>query len=1108
MAMLGTLAPRARSATLLTLTILLGAAPGHPEVRAWEDEVVIPTYPLGPEDSYPVFAAFGRRNIYPYAMQTGLAHEKRDVTHRVLMLENEHLRLMVLPDLGGRLYSLYDKDARRDVFYRNHVIKPGLVGQRGAWISGGVEFNFPTGHTVTGFSPVLGLVRRNEDGSASIVIGDIEKVTRMAWSVTLTLNPGMAALQQDVHLYNRTTEPHRYYFWSNSAFPARPQTRFISPARYQTDHGGDYVFAWPVHDGVDISWDRSHSGSTSYFGLDVREDFFGAYDYAADAGLVHVADHREVPGKKFWTWGTGDSSQRWVEILTDDDGQYIEVQSGRFWNQNTWKQLLPQQTVHWREWWYGVSGLGGFDYAEEDGALSIRLEAGRLQLGIRPVRDFSQGQVLVEREGRELARHGVKLAAARPAHVSLPVADTTGVAIRVLSGNREVMVYDPSDLANPQPVSVGERGQEREPDLAELTPDAILLRARHHLNRADFEAAEEALAAGLEIDPGHVGLLTTLGFTELTRGLCGRAESRFAAALERDDEDPGALYGGAVAAFYRGDLAEAEKRLRGLFDDPVYGTGARLLTGQALMRSGRRRQAAEVFSACALRAPHADKAAAYHAAALRSLGRPLEALAAAAAGLAANPLSSLLQTEAWLCRQQLPETPGSGNTGLSGPWQHRDPDVLLEAVVDELAIGDHAAARAILHRALLAPATGGGASPDRRDGAAAPTDLSSVPADAHPLVLYYLADAEARLGNDEVAVALGVLASRADTRDVFPFRVETVTVLDAALERDPQDAAARYYRGNVLARHGRLDEALAAWQRSVALDRGNPVAWRNVALALADAGDEAGAVEACRQAIAAAPADIRLYSDLDELYRDMDADLDVRLANITEGLRHGRDNDLATAAASLLTEAGRYQEAIDLLSSQQFDVWEGGYGIHSAWEAAHMGRGLEAFETGATDVALHHFLRAMEYPANLGVGRPENERLALPKYWAGRAHEVLGQQDEAAVFYRQAAEEEYRRASPTQYYQGLAFRALGQADDAERVFRDMIEAAQRRRSRGRRGGSSYASLLAGLGHHGLGETDRARELLQTVLDDPESSTGRRARYVRRYLGTVREIMGE
>ncbi|MFC1526382.1 DUF5107 domain-containing protein [Candidatus Latescibacterota bacterium] len=1107
MAMFPRLARRASSAALLVLTVLIAAVPAPAEVRAWEDEVTIPTYPLGPEDSYPVFAAFGRRNIYPYAMQTDLAHEKRDVTHRVLRIENEHLRLTVLPDLGGRLYSLYDRDAEREVFYRNRVIKPGLVGQRGAWISGGIEYNFPTGHTVTGFSPVLGRVRRNDDGSASIVVGDIEKVTRMAWSVTLTLHPGVAALQQDVHLYNRTTEPHRYYFWSNSAFPARPQTRFISPARYQTDHGGDYVFSWPVHDGVDISWDHSHTGSTSYFGLEVPQDFFGAYDHEADAGLVHVADHREVPGKKFWTWGTGASSQRWVEILTDDDGQYIEVQTGRFWNQSTWKQLLPQQTVDWREWWYGVRGLGGFDYAEENGALSIRLESDRLHLGILPVRDLARGEVLVEREGRELARRKVKLTAARPTHVSLPVADTAGVVIRVLSAGREAIVFDPAVLTNPQRVEVGERDGERESDLAEITPDAILSLARQHLDEADFEAAEEALAAGLEIDPGHVGLLTALGFTELTQGLYGRAESRFIAALERDEGDPGALYGRAVAALNRGDLTETEYRLRGLFDDPVYGNGARLLTGQALMRAGRLRQAAGVFADGALRASHADKAAAYHAAALRSLGRPQEALAAAGAGLAANPLSSLLQAEDWLCRQQSPKARDDGGREPAGPWRHRDPDVLLEVVVDELAIGDYAAARAILRRGLLAPAGRGGGSAGRGVAADAPTDPASVSMEAHPIALYYLADTEARLGNGQVAAALGAVAGRAPTRDVFPFRVETLAVLDAALERHPQDAAAHYYRGNVLARHRRLDEALAAWQRSVELDSANPVAWRNVALARGNAGDEDGAVEACRQAIAAAPADIRLYSDLDELYRDMEADLDVRLTNITEGLRHGRDNDLATAAANLLAEAEHYQEAIDLLTTQQFDVWEGGYAIHSAWEAAHMGRGKEILESGDAQAALRHFLLAMEYPANLGVGRPENERLALPKYWAAKAYEALGQRDEAAAFYRQAAEEEYRRASPTQYYQGLALLALGRAGEAESVFGDMVEAAQRRR-RGRRGSSGYSALLAGLGHHGLGEAARARELLQTFLDDPDWSTGRRARYVRPYLATVREIMGQ
>lgn len=162
---------------------------------------------------------------------------------------------------------------------------------------------------------------------------------------------------------------------------------------------------------------------------------------------------------------------------------------------------------------------------------------------------------------------------------------------------------------------------------------------------------------------------------------------------------------------------------------------------------------------------------------------------------------------------------------------------------------------------------------------------------------------------------------------------------------------------------------------------------------------------------------------------------------------------------------------------------------------------MQAFDDGDSRTALHHFLQAMEYPANLGVGRPSRERLALPKYWAAKAHEALGHPDEAAALYREAVSEQHRRVSPIQYYQGLAFQALGQVAEADSLFRDMIQA-----SRGTRGGSRYAALLAGLGYHGLGETDRARELLETSFDDSESSNDRSSRYIRRYRNMVRQIL--
>ena len=114
-------------------------------VRVTEQPMVIPTYPLGPADTNPMFYMNesyqgAQKRICPYALQDHLLHERKDQTYTSLWLENEYVKLCVLPEIGGRLFSATDKTNDYDFFYKQHVIKPALIGMLGAWISGGVEW--------------------------------------------------------------------------------------------------------------------------------------------------------------------------------------------------------------------------------------------------------------------------------------------------------------------------------------------------------------------------------------------------------------------------------------------------------------------------------------------------------------------------------------------------------------------------------------------------------------------------------------------------------------------------------------------------------------------------------------------------------------------------------------------------------------------------------------------------------------------------------------------------------------------------------------------------------------------------------------------------------
>ena len=278
------------------------------------------------------------------------------------------------------------------MFYCNGVIKPGMIAMRGAWISGGVEWNAgPHGHTVTAISPVNALVGTNADGSAYLEISNQEQLFRTRWNVRVTLHPGRAYLDEQICLSNPTDGMHPYYFWNCTAFPNRAGTRFIYPMSLGTDHDAREFFQWPVDKGRDLSWLKNYEKYASIFAVNCTYDFFGAYDVDGDYGIVQFANRRELGGKKAWTWGEWEFGKVAQQNLTDEDGPYIEVQSGPLPTQSDYGMLGPHERVQWREWWYPVHGLGdGFEFATRDLAVQSCRRDGKLELRLLATGEFPQ----------------------------------------------------------------------------------------------------------------------------------------------------------------------------------------------------------------------------------------------------------------------------------------------------------------------------------------------------------------------------------------------------------------------------------------------------------------------------------------------------------------------------------------------------------------------------------------------------------------------------------------------------------------------------------------------------------------------------------------------
>ena len=204
---------------LLALIIFFSRAEDQ-SARIWQQPLVIPTYKLDTPDLNPMFydgQAYqgAKKKIYPYPFQDKLTDIREDKSYNAVYLENQYLKISFLPEIGGRLFSALDKTNNYDFFYRQHVIKPALIGMLGAWISGGIEWCVLHHHRATTFMSVDYTLAENPDGSKTLWFGEIERRHRMKWIIGATLYPDKSYLEVTVKIFNRTPFPSSFLYWAN-----------------------------------------------------------------------------------------------------------------------------------------------------------------------------------------------------------------------------------------------------------------------------------------------------------------------------------------------------------------------------------------------------------------------------------------------------------------------------------------------------------------------------------------------------------------------------------------------------------------------------------------------------------------------------------------------------------------------------------------------------------------------------------------------------------------------------------------------------------------------------------------------------------------------------
>ena len=1024
-------------------------------VKAWREIVTIPTYEVGKPEKNPIFLEKrvyqgSSGVVYPYPVIESIADEPTPHEWKVVFLENEYIKVMVMPELGGRIQMAYDKIKQRHFVYYNHVIKPALVGLAGPWISGGIEFNWPQHHRPSTYMPVDCDICENEDGSVTVWVNEMERMFHQKGAAGFTLRPGCAYLEIQGRVSNRTPLPQTFLWWANPAVEVNDEYQSVFPPDVNAvfDHGKRAVSSFPIATGtyykmdysagVDISNYKNIPVPTSYMAVNSKYDFEGGYENDSHGGMLHVASHHFSPGKKQWTWGNGDFGRAWDRNLTDEtpltppeggwkggvsdyllspSGEqegglfrpYIELMAGVYTeNQPDFTWLMPYEEKQFVQYFMPYREIGIVKQASKDFILNIEIRGARCEVREKTVRfkvlATSKQTVrvkLCDKKGETYYDQTVTLS---PEEIFEQTVDVKNAKMEDLL----LTILSPlSSLLSPLLIWQAESDEIRPiPDAAEAalspedtkTNDQLYLTGLHleqyrHATWSALDYYEEALRR----DPNDVRCLTQTGLWYLRRGRFEKAEGYLKKAVRiwqkrnPNPYDGEAIFYLALCKRFLGHLAEAYELFWKSTWNKAWADAGYFEAATISVSQGRYDDALDELNRSLIFNNCNHKARALKAAVLRLLNRKDEALAWIQESYKLDHFNYGCIYEEFLL------TNDKDVLDQMTRMMHNVAQNYDEIALDYSAAGLHNEAHGIWKIAIS-------------EGAAT------------PMTYYYLGR------YDE--------AEQADSYCCFPNRLEDVNVLNQAKKINSKGAKAPYYLGCLYYDKRQYDLAIENWELSVKLDPKFPTAWRNLALARFNKQDrQEEALENMEQAFHLDESDARMLMELDQLYKRLQKPHQQRLDFLQQypQLIAQRD-DLILEEITLLNQLGRYEEAKEMLDAHQFHPWEGGEGkVSGQYQICRVELAKQALAEKKEKKAKLLLEECLVFPSHLGEGKlygaQDNDFL----YLLGRYEEgTAGPTEPAAAMY-------YNDAKPDKiFYAGLCYRKLGQEDKARGLFFKLV----------------------------------------------------------------------
>lgn len=969
-----------------------------------ESKQTFRTYPFGDPD--PV-ARMG--NIYPYFRFEGYSITPVDREWNIVTLENPYIKLLIAPEMGGKVLGAFEKSTGKAFIYFNKVIKFREIAMRGPWTSGGLEFNFgDIGHTPTTATPVDYLTRTNEDGSVSCIVGAMDLASRTEWRVEIRLPKDRAYFETRSFWYNPTDVNTSLYHWMCVAEDADEDLQFLYPGTAYIGHGGE-ASPWPLDKAgrnLSLYHDNAFGSSKSYHVLGTYTDYFGSYWTNDDFGAVHWSRYGDKLGKKIWIWARSREGEIWKDLLTDPElgnKQYVEIQSGLLFNQaaggsgkTPFKHMFfaPLSAERFDEAWFPFSKIGGIVEANLSGALNVKREGKRITVGFCPVHSINE-EIVVTIGGKEVHRKAVNL---KPLQSIVEIVDapsdgeiqvSVGDHISYRSGDDEAKMLHRPIVANKEfdwnsvaglYTDGVERARQRDPNgallkfLACLSRDpvytpALVGASEIYYKRMQYDSAFHYASKALANDAYDPDANFLYGVISRKLGRLYDAQDGFGVAARSMKYRSAANVQLAEIAYMQDRLAEADDYARRALDYDRYNVRAHRLLAISCRKQGRLEDAKIV------------------------LERMLQI----------DPLSHFANFENYLLDPSSERLRRFGSM-IRNEFPH---ETYLELASYYLSLGLVEEATSLLEQA-----------PE------------------HPIVSYWLAFLYDRVKDQGKSSEQLAKATRSSVYLVYPFRTETAEILSWAETRIP-NWKTKYYLGLIFWSKDRLDIAQKYFAgcgdapdfAPFYLSRGRLLKSEKLGSPLGD----------YRRAYDLAKDDWRTSRTLIEHYNG-------------EG-EHAKALEIARAAVSGMPEKSvlqlgyartlmfnhQFGQSLAILDTISILPFEGARYGREIYRQACVLSAAEAMKNGEYSNALKLIGKAREWPERLGVGKPYEVDNRLEDYVEALCNLKLGNRTqsnellEQVVRYTQDRENDW---GSNRFVGALAFRALGRDAEASRLIND------------------------------------------------------------------------